>query len=183
MIRVDLATLNDEQLAAHTVELDALDAADQSRWAAPDIMLQSALWYAARGWPVFPCKPGLKVPATRNGFKDATCDPAVIQAWWRDVPTRNIGIPTGINFDAIDIDTPAGYQQFATLRESGAVPPILGTVATPRGGRHILIAPTGDGNAAAFLDGIDYRGLGGYVIAPPSVDENGRRYVWLQVPV
>jgi hypothetical protein len=44
-------------------------------------MLGQAFAYAASGWPVFPCKPGEKVPDTLRGFKDATTDPAVIQAW------------------------------------------------------------------------------------------------------
>ena len=46
-------------------------------------LLAAALRYAAVGWPVFPCKPDSKEPATIHGFKDATTDPAVIEAWWR----------------------------------------------------------------------------------------------------
>ena len=40
-----------------------------------DHALRQALAYARRGWPVFPCLPGQKVPATRHGFRDATTDP------------------------------------------------------------------------------------------------------------
>jgi hypothetical protein len=43
-----------------------------------DAILRQALAYARRGWPVFPCQPGQKVPATRHGYKDATtCCPAL----------------------------------------------------------------------------------------------------------
>lgn len=167
-----------------TAALDLEDACDLARWAAPDLMLRSALWYAAKGWPVFPCRPGLKVPATRNGFKDATVDPSQIAAWWNAVPTYNIGLPTGIWADVIDIDGPAGYQSLADMRDEGVLDEftVLGRAATPRGGRHIYISPTGDGNAAGVRSQIDFRGRGGFVVAPPSVGANGRRYTWLEVP-
>jgi hypothetical protein len=38
-------------------------------------ILRQALAYARHGWPVFPCAPGAKIPATRHGFRDATTDP------------------------------------------------------------------------------------------------------------
>jgi hypothetical protein len=52
-------------------------------------------------------------------------------------------------------------------------------VYTPRGGRHLYVAPSGDGNAANFRPGLDYRGAGGYVVAPPSIGPNGKRYDWI----
>ena len=39
-----------------------------------DATLQQALSYARRGWPVFPCLPGQKIPATTHGYQDATTD-------------------------------------------------------------------------------------------------------------
>ena len=39
-------------------------------------VLQRALACAERGWPVFPCQPGRKTPATPHGYLDATTDPA-----------------------------------------------------------------------------------------------------------
>ena len=66
-------------------------------------MLQAALTYAARGYPVFPCKAGGKAPITPNGYKDATTDPDEIKDWWRRYPSANIGIPTA-GLLAVDID-------------------------------------------------------------------------------
>jgi hypothetical protein len=43
-------------------------------------LLQAALEYAHRGWPVFPCDKG-KRPLTKHGFKDATTDENQIRAW------------------------------------------------------------------------------------------------------
>ena len=54
----------------------------------PDRPAEQALAYARHGWPVFPCKPGSKEPATRHGFKDATTDPDKITWWWRRQPGR-----------------------------------------------------------------------------------------------
>jgi hypothetical protein len=35
-----------------------------------DATLRQALAYARRGWPVFPCLPGQKIPATTHGYKN-----------------------------------------------------------------------------------------------------------------
>jgi hypothetical protein len=48
-------------------------------------------------------------------------------------------------------------------------------VWTPHG-LHIWVLPTGLRNRARFLAGLDWRGPGGYVIAPPSIGVNGVAY-------
>ena len=47
-----------------------------------DATLRQALAYARSGWPVFPCRPGEKIPATRHGFRDATTDQQQITDWF-----------------------------------------------------------------------------------------------------
>ena len=69
----------------------------------------AALAYASWGWPVFPLKPGQKVPATKNGFKDATTDKDRLARWWDRNPHSNIGLPTGHAFDVVDVDAPKGW--------------------------------------------------------------------------
>jgi hypothetical protein len=48
---------------------------------------------------------------------------------------------------------------------------------TPNG-VHLYFLPTGLGNRARFRPGLDWRGAGGYVIAPPSVGVDGTVYRW-----
>jgi len=188
-------TLTDEQLdQAMTAALRALRMDEFERLATesdrrqadlarrleqPGALQAAARWYAEQGLAVFPCQPGGKAPITRHGFQDATTDLDMIRGWWKTNPAANIGLPTGGRYDVIDVDGPPGYQSLADLRENGQLPSWAGRVATPRGGMHLYIEPTGDGNAAGFRPGLDYRGLGGYVIAPPSRGLGGRRWEWL----
>lgn len=147
----------------------------------PPRLMESALTYARWGWPVCPLKPRAKTPATRNGFKDATTDPERIAAWWSRHRDSNIGLPTGIAFDVIDIDVPDGisvYQQL--LAEDRAV---HGHVVTASGGSHLYIKPTGRGCSTRWKPGADFRGQGGYVVAPPStLGARGRAWTWLHPP-
>lgn len=146
-------------------------------------MLDAALLYASWGWPVFPLRPGGKAPLTRHGFKDASTDPMQIRAWWTATPMANIGLPTGLAFDVVDIDTPNGMLgPWPTLRDSDAMPDGHGIVTTSSGGRHVYIEPLGGGNLAGLRPGIDYRGAGGFVVAPPSVREDGLRWMWTSKP-
>lgn len=138
----------------------------------------AAIWYAERGHLVFPLRPGTKVPLTKHGFKDASMNPDTIRAWWRATPQANIGLSTGHLFDVIDVDGPDGIRSIADIEDAGHLPPILGTVTTPRG-YHIYIKPTGDGCTTGIRPGIDYRGIGGYVVAPPSTFE-GKTWTWQQ---
>lgn len=140
----------------------------------------AALTYAARGIAVFPIKPRGKQPLTAHGFKDATTDTTQITAWWTATPDANIGVPTGHHFDVVDID---GREGMVSVY-AGPDPVInsltvLGIATTSRdGGRHIYVPPTDLGNKASVMPGVDYRSIGGYVVAPPSVGVNGRRYEW-----
>ena len=153
---------------------------DEQQIAAPSseraVLRAAALGLAARGIDVFPCRPRGKAPATRSGFHDATTDAGQVAAWWSDDrPALNIGVPTGMRFDVIDVDPPHGAASLAELEAAGLIPTVVMRVETPRGGLHLYIRPTGDGCTTGLLPGIDYRGRGGYVLAPPSKTETG---VW-----
>ena len=95
--------------------------------------------------------PGKKVPLTRHGFKDATTDEKQIRAWWKRWPNANIGAPTGIAFDVIDVEVEhladflEYWQQLAPKDDISQRP----SVRTPSGGLHIYVATSGLRNASA----------------------------------
>lgn len=151
---------------------------------APPNLGKSALWYAQQGWPVFPLAPNSKQPLIpkRNGgqgLHDATTDVDQVRQWWTQFPEANIGLPTGIAFDVIDIDGPEGVRSLAELGDD-VLPDIHGKVSSPRG-FHLYVKKTGDGNRAGVRLGIDYRGVGGYVCAPPS-QLDLKRWTWVTKP-
>ncbi len=137
----------------------------------------AAVDYAARGWPVLPLRPRSKVPATRNGLHDATTDPDRITAWWSRWPDANVGLVTGVAFDVCDLDHDQALDDL-----DAAAPPeaavIEGPIVATGKGVHLYVGTTGHGNRAGLLPGVDWRGTGGYVVAPPSIHPSGAAYTW-----
>jgi hypothetical protein len=148
-------------------------------------LARAALAYARRGLRVHPCVHGQKLPLLKDWSTRATHDPRTVEWWWRRYSSANVAIATGgaMRLLVIDVDPDAGGEASLTAleREHGAVPATVESV-TPRGGRHVyLIVPgarTIPGNSAGKLgQGLDTRGRGGYVVAPPST-VGGRLYRW-----
>ena len=134
-----------------------------------------------KGCKVFPVVPGGKLPATPNGWRDASDDPAQIADWQRINPDFNWAVATGLSgLFVIDVD-PAGLDWWAKLLERDAT--VREAVAnayqvrTPRGGLHIYFRGEGPSTASRIAEGIDTRGgikrdgkivSGGYVLLPGS---------------
>lgn len=161
-------------------------------------MMAAALLYAKWGWPVFPLhtpvgngcscaspqcgNPG-KHPRTRNGFKDASTDPATITQWWTDWPGANVGLVTGPASGLLVLDVDPRNRGDETLdeliRQVGRLPDTP-EVMTGGGGRHFFfrwddaLATCRKGLGA----GLDVKGAGGYVVAAPSLHASGRHYGW-----
>ena len=112
----------------------------------PDDLLRQALAYAARGWPVFPCFPGRKVPNTARGFLDASTDPAEIRWWWQRHPVDNVAIATGNPApDVLDVDVKpdgSGFEAFNRLKRAGMLAGASALVRTRSGGLHVYFAGT-----------------------------------------
>lgn len=145
-----------------------------------------ALAYAAAGWPVHPVEPGGKRPATAHGCHDATTDPDQVAAWWRRRPTCNIGLATGHAFDVLDLDGDRGIESWSTFTDANGLPFDLTSqyvVATPSGGYHLYWQPTGHGNRGKMLPDVDWRGLGGLVVAAGSRRPDGVYEVWHDGPI
>jgi Bifunctional DNA primase/polymerase, N-terminal len=147
-----------------------------------DGMLRAALAYVRIGWPVFPCRPGEKAPATRHGFLDASTDPGRIASWWEAAPGRNVAIATGTpGPDVLDVDVRpggSGFAAFNRLKREGMTGRPAVIVRTPGGGMHAYYAGTTQRSGHLATRHIDFRSHGGYILAPPST-VNGRPYVVL----
>jgi hypothetical protein len=150
-----------------------------------DRLGDSAITYAKRGWPVFPCDPASKRPhrvLAPHGFRDATTDVAIVERTWATDESANIGIATGAaaGFFVIDIDPRHGGDDAWTQFVSGRVIDTA-TVRTPSGGRHLYFqmpaTVTVRNSAGMLAPGIDVRGEGGYVVAPCSRTMSGG-YAW-----
>jgi hypothetical protein len=115
-----------------------------------------------------------------HGLKEATTNRARVLAWWTQQPQANIGLATGFRFDVLDVDGPLGAQAIRTLAGAHALHSSGPLVRTGGGGWHYYLAPTGLGNARPRdLEQVDWRGHGGYVVAPPSRHASGHSYQWV----
>jgi P4 family phage/plasmid primase-like protien len=142
-------------------------------------LIDAAIHYVRRGWPVHPLKPLSKVPATKHGCNDATTDERQIRAWWSENPNYNIGLRTGVLWFVLDVDSK--HQDAAEWLESVTLPATI-TAITGTNGRHYLFR-TPDfpvtNSTSKIGPHIDIRGAGGYIVAAPSVHPDTRQeYAW-----
>jgi hypothetical protein len=160
------------------------------------MLLDAALAYARHGIPVLPVhtpaadgrcscgrpdcdRPG-KHPRLRHGLTDASADPRRIEMWWARWPEANVGLRTGVVMDVADVDSPDGWHGLRHLL--GGALPAGPQVRTGGGGWHFWFRPMGYGNRVHLLPGVDWRGAGGYVLAPPSRHASGTTYYWVVRP-
>jgi hypothetical protein len=136
----------------------------------------AALALARRGWPVFPTRG--KVPRTACGLKDATVNERAIVNWFKLWPDSGIAVRTGSGLVVLDVDGCAGADALHGLeRQHGALPGTVSVVTGGGGAHYYFRATVPVRNSAGRLGrGLDIRGDGGYVVAPPSLHPSGRRY-------
>lgn len=131
------------------------------------------------------CASAGKHPLEADWPTTGSTDPHVIVQWWVQYPQANVGIATGeaSGLFVVDIDPKSGGEDsWERLRseygESEGIPETH-TVRTGSKGLHYYFKHPGavvKGTAKAFGDaypGIDLRGKGGLVVAPPSVSDKG----------
>jgi len=148
--------------------------------------LRQALAFAACGWPVLPCQPGQKTPATRHGVRDATTDSAQIAVWFGRHPDWNLAVATGApGPDVLDVDQHAGagngYTAFGQLREAGLLDGATAYVRTPSGGLHAYFVGSDQRNGHLPGHHLDFCARGGYVLTPPS-QVGGKPYQLVRAP-
>jgi hypothetical protein len=138
-----------------------------------------ALYYLRRGWSVVPVRRGEKIPAIPwHQFQNRRATEAEIQDWFAD-PTMGVGIVTGAisNLTVADFDGDIGAAtEQDILPRLGAGPVAL----TGGGGCHRFFSHPGKKvpTRKGILPGMDIRGDGGFIVAPPSVHASGRQYSW-----
>lgn len=157
-------------------------------------MLAAALQLAELGYLVFPCHTPRslggdtwcscaradcnsigKHPRTARGCLEATSDLEQVRSWWSTWPDANVAIATSSNLVVLDVDPDKGGTSVGR-----DLPDTIRSV-TGSGGEHWYMR--GDGgrvpNSVELVGpGLDVRGEGGYVLAPPSLHRSGRRYLW-----
>jgi Bifunctional DNA primase/polymerase, N-terminal len=144
----------------------------------------AAMVYARLGFAVLPLDRGGKRPhrmlGREGGVYNATTGSGQIEHWWRADPAANIGVATGSvsKLVVVDLDVKAGndgpgsWAQF--LR--GCPPdqlPRSPLVHTPSGGQHAWLRTPDHATPVperpGILPGVDVKGDGGLVVAPPSM--------------
>lgn len=133
--------------------------------------------FASAGVPVFPCVPSGKRPLVKHGFHEASIDFGQVAAWWRRWPAANIGIPTGAasGVEVVDVDVNSNGTAFPAFRAAHREGHATGwttLVRTPSGGMHAYYPADAERPQPSWQAArahVDFRGAGGYVIAPPSV--------------
>jgi len=142
--------------------------------------LQAALHYLDKGFSVIPIRPDKKPFIQWQDFQKRRATAEEIRAWWTKWPMANVGIVTGeiSGIFVIDCDNEEAYNKIQELLPDSFITCIA---KTPRGYHLYLIYPKGQNisNATSIIPGVDIRGEGGYIIAPPSVNVEGKVYTWL----
>ena len=134
-------------------------------------LLEAALDYAARGWPVFPCSPVHKRPLVAaekdaggkaikgtGGVCAATTDAEQVRTWWMKWPSAMIGLAMGSNrLFALDFDPrvdPDTGEEWTLDRLKGELEAQIGgplpaslAVRTPSGGVHVYFQQPAEGDS------------------------------------
>jgi hypothetical protein len=169
-------------------------------------LLRSALEYAERGIPVFPCHhpanhwppgrwsshdcsclqlgcphPGAH-PLSPRWREEATVDRLRVERWWGRHPRANVGLMTGVVFDVLDVPGTAG-----ALGIPQSTTPAGPAARTGDGRHHFFVTPTGLGDTTVPSQGglgprvrLHWHGRGGYVLAAPSRHAGGATTRWLR---
>lgn len=152
----------------------------------PSTIEQAALDYLNRQWSVIPMQSHGKRPAIHwLEFQHRHAGREDVRSWFQRWPASNVGIVTGTisGLIVLDIDPKHGGDTSLAefCRRYGPLPPSVEAV-TGGGGCHIYFAHPGGvvRNKVGIAPGIDLRGEGGCVVAPPSLHASGKAYAWLK---
>lgn len=146
--------------------------------------LHHALELAAWGMSIHPLRPREKLPLLKGWQEKASAEPDRIETYWAEYPNANIGVCTGAvsNIFVLDVDGDEGLQSLSALEKRHGTLPLTLEADTGSGGKHYYFKWPREmdiRNSVKQLGaGLDIRGNGGYVVAPPSLHPNGNQYEW-----
>lgn len=140
-----------------------------------------ALRYAERGFPVFPLAERSKIPLKNTqGLKDASTDAEQVRRWWPDGSKLNLAVAVPADYVVVDVDDDAALQ---ALHAQDVTLPATTRARTGRGYHFWYRCAPGEFRPkVGIFDGVDIRAVGSYVVAPPSVHPSGKRYEWMVPP-
>jgi len=147
--------------------------------------LTAAFTYHKRGFSVIPIQAREKKPLVAwEEYQKRGATEDEIRSWWSNRSDANVGIVTGgiSGLVVIDVDSAEAKDKLKELVSGfdfSAVP----RSRTGKGWQLFFqhpgyIIP----NRLGVIPGLDVRGDGGYVVAPPSIHPNGKPYKW-EVPL
>jgi hypothetical protein len=146
--------------------------------------LDAALRYLSYGWSVIPVRPREKRPLVQwENYQRERPSVDQVTKWFYEHSDANVGVVTGLisGLVVLDVDPAHGGDESLTELEQrhSALPDTIESL-TGGGGRHIYFRHPGGiiHNRVGLLPGMDLRGDGGLVVAPPSVHPSGRHYYW-----
>lgn len=144
----------------------------------------AALDYLGRGWSVIPIRERAKRPAIAwKAYQHNYATEKTIHDWFRRSPDYNVAVVTGALSGLVVVDVDPRHGGNRSMREleqeNGPLPKTVESI-TGGGGRHLYFSHPGDAvkNRTNIKPGIDLRGDGGCIVAPPSIHPSGKRYRW-----
>ncbi|MGC9000793.1 bifunctional DNA primase/polymerase [Caldisericum sp.] len=142
-------------------------------------LLVYAEFYHDAGFSVIPLQARRKQPLISwQEYQERIATLEEIHSWFKHWKNLNIGIVTGkvSNIIVLDID---GEKGWSVIREKNLKLPNTWKVQTGKGAHYYFRYPGWKVSSfTQLLPGIDLRGDGGYVVAPPSMHPSGEIYQW-----
>lgn len=171
----------------------------------PEYVARCAQYYAGRlNWPIFPlhpirpdgrcgcgrrdCAVPGKHPIPSHWERSIASFEAAASAWQTRFGVRGIGLVCGPKSGvwALDVDPhTGGLDTLSDLQRTHGTLPRTWTGRTGSGGRHYFFRAVDEqvrNSASQVAPGLDVRGVGGYVVLPPSPHSSGHEYEWIDPP-
>lgn len=151
---------------------------------------KAAVWYCENGFDIIPIAEMGKEPFTqvvKHGLRDSFNNPDDARKVWTRWPNLNIAIVCGavsgnlvvLDFDEDDEKDVHGFDTLSDWEDEYGELPRTVTAVTGRGGMHYLYRTDRPIHPSVNHDkGVDVRGDGSYIVAPPSIHPNGTAYRW-----